>query len=386
MDLGLHLTFDDPTSILDPEIVAIAERITPNLSKEFGKVWDLFGVRGQPLTTDEFDVYTREYTQPEVVVTASGAGADWDTNNDITALPVSSATIDRITVGDVLLVEDEVVVVKSVDRTGNTIDLYERGAGESSGAAHGTDPITATIIGNAHIESKVDPEAMAEGTGKVVNYVQLVEELIDLSKEDSDQARKIGRTEPVLKGEAMERVMRDLARTAIDGVAVAPTASKPGMTRGLRNWLKLSGGLVTNVGGAFTQAVLDGLIQDARRAGGTVNAIIMSVAKKLTFNTFSSADIVRQDVNERMTGRIIESYLADGMGTIPVIVDLDWPSSEVAVVDTRRLSKAWKTGDELRFENEPPVNSRQKKQSIQGRFGTWVENVGTSHAIATNLT
>jgi hypothetical protein len=285
----------------------------------------------------------------------------------------------------VLLVEDEIVVVKAVDRSGNTIDVYERGAGESAAAAHGEDPITAKIIGNAHVEAKVEATAMAEGTGKITNYTQLVEEMVDLSYENIQQERKIGRTEPILKAEAMERVMRDLARTAIDGVAVAPTSSKPGMTRGLRQFLKLSGGLTTNVSGAFTDTVLDNLIQDVRLAGGTVNAIVMSIANKLVFNGFSKADIVRQDVNERTVGRIIESYMADGMGTIPVIVDLDWPNSEVSVNDTRKLSKAWKVGDELRFVDEPPVNSRQKQQTIQGKFGVWVEGLGTSHAIATNL-
>jgi len=384
MDLGLHLTLTDTESILDPEILALASSINPTLSKEFGRVWDLFGQRGTALTTDEFEVLQRQYTQPEVVV-QSTTGVKWDTDSATTDMPVSAGTIDRLTIGDILLVENEIVVVKTVDRSGNTVDVYERGAGESTAVAHGTSAITALIIGNAHVEGRVDSEAMAESTDKRTNYTQLVEEKVDLSYANTQQARKIGRTEEVLKREVMERVMRDLARTAIHGVAVAPTSSKPSMTRGLRQWLKLSGGLVTNVSGAFTETVLQNMIDNVRTAGGSVNAIVMGIAKKKILNGFSGADVVNTDRTDRTAGRVIDSYLADGLGVLPVVVDLDFPSDEVAVVDSRKLSKGWKVGDELRFETEPS-NSRQMLQTLQGRFGLAVENVGNSHAIAVNLT
>ena len=55
------------------------------------------------------------------------------------------------------------MVVKSVDRSGNTIDVYERGSGDTSGATHSTGA-TAKIVGNAHLEGVVDAEAMAETT------------------------------------------------------------------------------------------------------------------------------------------------------------------------------------------------------------------------------
>lgn len=386
MDLGLHTHLDDANSKLDPEVLAIAQRITPTQAKEFGRVWDLFTPKSSPFLTEEFEVLVRNYTAPEVVVTATGGGADWDTNSDTTALPVSSATIDRLTIGDVLLVNSEVVVVKAVDRTGNTIDVYERGAGESSAAAHGVSAVTAKIIGNAHEEGKVQGEAMAEGTTKFTNYLQLIEEIVDLSKTDSDQARKTGRTEDALKAEAMERVMRDMARSSIYGVSRAPASGQPSMTRGLLQWLQLSGGISTAVGGAFTEASLRDILNDVRTAGGTVNAIVMSVANKVVFNDFTSADQVRQDVNDKSVGRVIESYLADGFGSIPVIVDLDFPSDVVAVVDSRKMTKGWKTDDTLKFVPETNTNSREKKETLQGKFGLAVENVGQSHGVLTGLT
>jgi hypothetical protein len=386
MDLGLHTTLEDANSKLDPEVIAIADSISPLMANEFGKVWDLFRSRETPFITDEFEVLVRNYTTPEVIVTASGAGADWDTNTDITALPTSASYIDRITVGDVLKVENEIVVVKAVDRSGNTIDVYERGAGESTAVAHGVGAITAKVVGNAHEEGKVDGEAMAEGTTKFTNYMQLVEEIIDLSKADTDQARKVGRTADVLRSEAIERVMRDLARTSIYGVSRAPASGQPSMTRGMLQWLALSAGLKTAVGGAFTETALKAILLDVRLAGGTVNYIAMSPANKTVFNAFSSADSITVDNSARYTGRVLDAYMADGFGLIPVIVDLDMPDDQVTVGDSRKLTKGWKENDTLKFVAETNTNSREKKETLQGKFGLAIENVGQSHGLLTGLT
>lgn len=386
MDLGLHTTLHDTESILDPEVISISDRINPLLAKEFGKVWDLFKTRAKPFITDEYEVLSRNYTAPEISCTASGAGADWDTNNDITALPVSAGTIDRITVGDILLVESEVVVVKAVDRTGNTIDVYERGTGDSAAVAHGQGALTVKVIGNAHREGKVDGEAMAEQTAKVTNWVQLVQELVDLSYCDSEQARKTGRTEPILKEEAMQRVMRDLARTAIYGEARANTAAIPSTTRGLLSYLRnISGALKTTVGGAFTETVLKNGLDSVRAAGGTVNAIVLSVTNKRIANGFTGADQIQVDRGERLGGHVLDGYIADGFGTIPFVVDIDLPNTDVALVNTNYLEKGWKEADQLRFVDEPATNSRVRKQNLQGKFGLSVENIGTTHHLLTSI-
>lgn len=386
MNLGMHTTLADANSKLDPEVIAIADNLSPLMANEFGKVWDLFKNRPTPFITDEFEVLVRNYTTPEIIVTASGASADWDTDSDTTALPVSASYIDRITIGDVIKVGSEIVVVKAVDRTGNTIDVYERGAGESVAVAHGIAAITAKIVGNAHEEGKTNAEAMAEGTTKFTNYTQLVEEVIDLSKADTDQARKVGLTADILRTEALDRIMRDLARTAIDGVSRAPASGQPSMTRGLLRWLGLSQGIKTAVGGAFTETALKSIIQDVRLAGGTVNYIALSPANKVIFNGFSSADSVTVDNSARYTGRVLDGYLADGFGIIPVIVDLDMPNDQVAVGDSRKLVKGWKDNDTLKFVKETNVGSRENKETLQGKFGLAVENVGQSHGLLTGLT
>lgn len=385
MDLGLHTTLTDSNSILDPEVIAVADRITPLQSNEFGKVWDLFTTREQPFITEEYEVLTRGYTAPEVVLGTVGSGTDWDSVSDITALPITSGTIDRLTIGDILLVDDEIVVVKAVDRNGNTIDLYERGAGDTTGATHATSAV-AKIIGNAHIEGTANAEAMAEQTGKVTNYCQLFEETIDLSKADSDQARKTGRTEPTLKAEAMERVMQDLARTAIYGTARAGTASIPAMTRGLISYLNdIAGAIKTSVGGAFTEDVLKDALDDVRAAGGTVNAIILSIENKRIANGFTGSDAVQSNRSDRTGGQVLDGYLADGFGVIPFVVDIDMPNSKVALVNTRFMEKGWKVNDQLSFVPFTNVNPREKKELLSGKAGLSMSGVGRTHALLTAI-
>jgi hypothetical protein len=53
----------------------------------------------------------------------------WSNGTTTTALPVSADLAGKITNYTVLKVENELVVVKSVDRVGNTIDVYKRGHG-----------------------------------------------------------------------------------------------------------------------------------------------------------------------------------------------------------------------------------------------------------------
>ncbi len=328
---------------------------------------------------------TRGYTSPSVILGTVGSGTDWNSTSDTTALPITSGTIDRLTVGDILLVDSEVVVVSAVDRSGNTIDLYERGAAETTGATH-TSATVAKIIGNAHLEGTVDATAMAEQTNKVTNYCQIFEEVVDLSNEDTDQARKNGRTEEILKKEAMERIMRDLARTAIYGYGRVGTASIPAMTRGLVSHLvDVSGAIKTAVSGTFTETTLKNILDDIRAAGGTPNAIVLSVAKKRLANAFTGADQIQVDRGDRMGGHVLDGYIADGFGAIPFVVDIDFPDDKVAVVDTNKLSKGWKENDILRFDPFTNVSPRENKQLLHGKAGLAVEGVGTSHGILTGL-
>ena len=159
------------------------------------------------------------------------------------------------------------------------------------------------------------------------------------------------------------------------------------MTRGLLNHMEqLTGAIKTAVTGAFTETSLKNILDDVREAGGTVNGIVMSVAQKRIFNAFTGADQIQVDRGERVGGHVLDAYIADGFGSIPAIVDIDFPDSKVAVVNTRFMSKGWKVNDQLRYAPEKNVNSREKKETLQGKFGLAMEGVGKTHGLLTGLT
>ena len=58
----------------------------------------------------------------------------------------------------------------------------------------------------------------------------------------------------------------------------------------------------------------------------------------------------------------------------------------VAVVDTRKMVKGWKVNDTLAFVPETNTSSRQNVETLQGKYGLAVENVGQSHGLLTGLT
>lgn len=375
MNFGINTTLSDPNSKADPEVVAIAEAITPMQSKEFGKVFEMFGERAQGLTTDKYDVLTRQYTAPAVTLDAIADAA-------VLAFSITSGA-DRATVGDVLQVGAETLVIKTIDNATGAGTFYERGAGGSTAAAHIAG--VAQIVGNAHVEGKTDAIALAEGTDLLENYAQIFQEVIDLSKCDSDQARKTGRTEDVLKKEAMSRIARDLARSAIYGVAVEGTAVKPAMSRGLIAHLALAGGIKTAVNGAFTETVLMNILDDVRKVGGTVNAIVLSVKNKRIANTFKGADSVVMQRQDPVAGRVIEGYLADGFGVIPFVVDIDFPDDKIALVNTLHMQKAWKENDMLAFTPYTNVGPREKKTLLAGKLGFFMSGVGQTHGLLTGI-
>ena len=142
------------------------------------------------LATEEKHEWREDTLNPETItLTASGAGADWDTNNDITGLPVPAGTISRLKEGSMLkLGTGEVVRVKSVDTVGNTIDLTKRGHGGTTAAAQGAVAFTAYIIGDAQEDGDDPIDSSYLAPTDAYNFVQIFEEV--LSPKNRTRQRK----------------------------------------------------------------------------------------------------------------------------------------------------------------------------------------------------
>jgi hypothetical protein len=126
----------DVISMIDPRDTPLIAKLGLDSAKEKFKVQ----VNGYKI-----EILEDELDPLEGAVDDTNAWNDTDT----TDLDVVDASLFQD--GHILLVESEKVIVKDVDLTNNTIDVYERGFGSTSAAGHAVDtPIY--VIGMARLE------------------------------------------------------------------------------------------------------------------------------------------------------------------------------------------------------------------------------------------
>jgi hypothetical protein len=243
-DVGLHTHYDDPNTIIDPTILGMAAEI--NLGAWEGVIWNALSPQADAVNNFKYEIYDRSRTGLTGAI-GTGAGTGWVDNSDTTDLPMNATAIGILSVGDVVEVEDEQVIVSSVDRSANTIDVFGRGHASSTAASH-ADNTAFTIIGKAVNDTDLkNVEAFAERSGIYTNYTQTAVEIIEQTFTDTIQARKAFEQRPQLIREAMDRMFRRLSLTAVKGRKAIGTASVPQTTAGVLQQLSDGGGVRTPV-------------------------------------------------------------------------------------------------------------------------------------------
>ena len=121
-----------------------------------------------------------EFIDDSARIVETTAGAAWN-STDLVDLDIASADITQIRVGDQLVTPaNEMVVVKSVDTSANTVDVYARGHGSTSPATVLNAGVL-KIVGNAQIEDGDPIDSNAVSQSEVFNYTQIFDEVILLS-------------------------------------------------------------------------------------------------------------------------------------------------------------------------------------------------------------
>ena len=383
-DIGSVTEFDDTVAVHMPDVLVAAKAVA--LAPQKAQVWNLMKAPGQAITGKTFEIYGRTDTSLDGTI-GTGSGTGWVDGTAVTALPMAAANVHKLVIGSVLKVEAEVVVVKSIDRSANTIAVWSRGAGSSTAAAH-ADTTAFTIIGYAaHDTDLKNIEARAENSFKYTNYVSTIYEIIDytLSQEligrqgIGDGAANI----QLLKNEAMNRVSKHLARMAILGYKqVGSKANDPFMGAGLLAQLEdTSSGsrsvLRYNASTTdFTETHLKAALA-ANFALGNPNKIILNQTYKNIANKFNNA-FINIDRTDKTAGNSVKFYEYEGK-VLEFVVDSDMPSGKIAIVNDGMIYKSWQNGDVLRYVDEPKASSRETRGSLQGSVAFAVEGVGFEH-------
>jgi hypothetical protein len=391
-EFGQYNEFSDSVTISSPTIMAIAKAI--ELGHFVGQFFQGMIAPQASIRTKAFKVFSRSQTSRDGVI-GDGAAGGWD-NNDVTGLKMTAAVLKGLTVGHVLQVADEVVIIKAVDRSANTIDVWARGAGSTTPAAH-ADQVAYKVIGFAGDDTDLkNVESMNETTNAYENYVQTIFEVIDWTKHGElvRQGMAAENATILLFREAEIRVARNLSRMAIWGVKQAPVVGGTrSMSSGLLQQLNDANSGNRNVfkynaAGVLTETKLRAALKQVFDAGGSPDAIWVSPTVKGYINLFNMANaslVIGTNPDNKTAGMHINAIDYEG-AILAVRVDADIPNDKLAIVKQASCKKAWLEGDGLTQKDEPTQSSREMRKSLQGSLGFLIEDVGTDHTFVYGIT
>jgi len=388
-NIGTFTMFDDTNSVMDPVVTVLAKAI--NLGANKGAFFNALGAPPVAISQERFEVYSRSKTTRAGVV-GNGSGTGWGASAT-TSLPVPAASLKGLTTGVVMKVESEITIVKSVNRSANTIDVFGRGLGGTTAATH-ADTKAFVVIGFAAKPTDLkNVESLSENTIEYTNYVQTVYETIDYTQRAKDLARKgvpNGQIIALLQTEAMMRVADNLSVMAILGQKqLGTTGAIPYMTAGLLDQLAdtVSSArpiLSYNAGStALTETILRGCLQEVFN-NGSPDTIWCSAANKEKINGFASSSLMTIGTTGT-AGIAVDSYNYEGV-LLNVKVDTDMPIDKVAIVNQGKCYKGWLIDEGLRIVEEPAVSSEEKRESVKGAVGIAIEDVGYEHSFIYGLT
>jgi hypothetical protein len=287
----------------------------------------------RPITAQKHEWLDLAARAVTLSLTASGAGADWDTNNDITGLPVADAERSKLRVGDILELPTgpEQVIVKSIDNSADTIDLIARGHGSTNGTAQGAVAFTAKIIGNAQIEDADPIDGNFQGLTAVYNYTQVFEDVADQSGTLRRSAISGGDTLDMAVALKLKELIRSLNRQCIWGLQSLDTTNKISTMGGVREFL--SG--TKNIGAALTIALLEATVVQAIDAGCNPSAIHASPAVISKISQLFVGNVAYKE-SETKAGMSVATLNMSGLD-IALLPDRDVLSSEMLLLDHDRV-------------------------------------------------
>ena len=279
---------------------------------------------GEPVYNTKHEWVEDEMFSYETRLTAAA-------DNEATTLEVADGSIFRPQ--HVVQVDEEYMLVTAVN--GNTVTVTRAYLG-STAAAHGQGAVV-EVLYNETEEGAKAREARANQRKLVENYTQIFEETIEVSgslmavaqygvDDEYERQRLHKQSELALQ----------LEKAMIAG---------PGVNNGLKRYMKgIRNYIVSNVedvsGGNVSVDVLNDALQKIYAAGGfkTVsNHVIMVPAKQKRAIAAISKDLVRHGVNDRIEGRVVDTFISD-FGEFPIILNDNLKSSEIFIVDLNRIA------------------------------------------------
>lgn len=303
--------------------------------------------------------------------TASAGGADWDSVNDITALPVATAEITKLRVGDVLRLPTgpEVVIVKSIDVAGQTIDLIERGHGTTNGTAQTAAAFTITIIGNASKEDQDAGDTDFMIPTEAFNYTQIFHDV-------AGETRTLKASETITSQDELDRqvaiktvdLMKRLNKAMIFGYRNLDATNLISTMNGVRQ----VGTVSIPVAGALTKAVFNQLFRTMVTNGASSNlAAILPLNQYDRLVQLFEPQVNAMKPDDKKAG-FAPTVIVTAVGEVKLYPDLHCLSTEIIGLDLNRANYGplkSKNGSEAFYAVDATTpGSRVLKKALWGEY------------------
>jgi hypothetical protein len=282
-------------------------------------------------------------------------GAEWD-NSTTTGLAVDDAS--KFQDGHIILVEDEKLVVKDVDTSADTIDVYARGFGSTNPATH-ADDTTITIVGMAQLEGDDADYGALTDMAAPYNYTSIFQKAIKASG-TMQAITQFGVDDEFMfqANKAVPHLLRLVERMAFYGKRVEGTATTPRAAGGLGTFITDNS---VNAGGAIAKADIDNLMEEIIMDGGYPDLLVMNprVANDLR-GLLDNSNFLRIGPNESQFGLDAAESVVTQYGALELIMDRWCPTGTAYVLQSDKVGffalrpftayQLTKVGDSIRGE------------------------------------
>jgi len=303
--------------------------------------YKLFNI-GAPVNTLKVEMAKEDETTFSWAIGAT----NWNAT-DTTALPISTALEGAITNYAVLKVENEIVVVKSVDRTAHTIEVYKRWAWETTGATH-TAGTTAHILGFNMPRWVKDIEANYKAQVVDWNFVgKYTVPSLKFTKEALVEARSYygeGGKADYVSDQILEKdkdLLRTVNKLLLNGTREeGANESEPGMTRGLIEEATLRGNVVTSFGAISSLQKIQDALTASRNKWGKANVLLCGPS---TFDDIQKLGVVENQLPQILDRLSVELgttvvALNTKVGKLYLVMDTDMDDDKFIVLNTTNIS------------------------------------------------
>ena len=226
------------------------------------------------------------------------------------------------------------------------------------------DALAAVNTGNALIEGAAGADATLSPTTRVGNYTQISGKTVKISGtletvnkagRRSEKAYQLAKASAEIKRDMEGILLGNTAKAAGDGSTTARTLG------GLQTWVATnkdlgvggtagSGGSVARATGtdrAFTQTILNNVVQQVFTSGGTPSMLLVTPAQKVVASTFAGIATRYRDVPASQQAQIVgaaDVYVSD-FGILQIVPDRFIPNTDADdvafVLDTEMAAVAY---------------------------------------------